>query len=62
MNWAQMLANGPGESPGRAEAIARAQCRTEERYRAQGGIKRAKGSSKTKVNKVSRKSLRESKG
>jgi hypothetical protein len=54
MNWTQLLANGPGESPGRAEAIAQAQSRTAERYAAQGGPKRARGSSKAKVTKVPR--------
>ena len=54
MDWTAMLATGPGESPGRAEAIAKAQQRTAARYAAQGGMKRARGSSKGKVTKVPR--------
>ena len=58
MEWGQLLAQGPGEPPGRAQAIERAQARTRCRLEASGGHKRAKGSSKAKVTKVSRSQLR----
>ena len=58
MNWTQLLAQGPGDSPGREQAIAKAKARTQARYAECGGPKRAKGSSKTKVTKVKRSQLR----
>ena len=58
MNWTQLLAQGPGEPPGREQAIEGAKARTAERYAECGGPKRAKGSSKAKVTKVSRSQLR----
>ncbi len=58
MNWTQLLAQGPGESPGRGQAIERARARTAARYAESGGPKRAKGSSKAKVTKVKRSQLR----
>lgn len=57
MDWTQLLdpANGgPGDTPGRAEAVVQARQRTAERYAAQGGPRRARGSSKAKVTKVPR--------
>jgi hypothetical protein len=59
MEWVTLLKQGPGEPPGRAEAIERAKAKTAARYKG-AGPKRAKGSSKTKVTKVSRSQLRKS--
>jgi len=36
MNWSEMLRKGPGDSPGRAEAIARARARSTEKRLAKG--------------------------
>ena len=50
LNWTELLMpenNGPGESPGRSEAIERAKARIAARYEAVG-FKKAKGTSTAK--------------
>ena len=62
MDWGELLDpahGGPGEPPGRAEAVAEAKVLTAERYRVHG-FKRAKGSSKArKGDTASRNRLRD---
>ena len=36
MNWSELLRRGPGDSPGRSEAIARAEARSAEKRVAKG--------------------------
>jgi len=40
MNWSELLRDGPGEVPGRAEAIARARTRSAEKALGKGRKKR----------------------
>ena len=40
MNWNKLLQDGPGEVPGRAEAIARARARSAEKALARGRKRR----------------------
>ena len=40
MNWSKLLQDGPGEVPGRAEAIARARARSAEKALAKGRKRR----------------------
>ena len=59
--WTRLLMpenGGPGEPPGREEAIERAKQRTEERY-ALHGKKKAKGSKKAVKNELGRPRTRE---
>ena len=56
LNWTELMKaenGGPGESPGRSEAIERALKAIAERY-AMNGMKRAKGSKKAVKNELGR--------
>jgi hypothetical protein len=57
-DWKALLAQGPGEPPGREQAVREAKERTQARLESAGGVKRARGSNKRAVTKVSRSKLR----
>lgn len=51
LNWSELLKpgnGGPGESPGRERSVAMAIAASKARYARQGGVKRARGTSKAK--------------
>ena len=55
LNWSELLLpenGGPGESPGRERSVAMATAASKARYARQGGIKRARGTSKAKAQKT----------